>query len=118
MNVIAILDKMGKYTTTISFKHEYCYAWMVECIIDRMHKISIVSLGATDEISLDGAINLQEEVDKIQLETEIVVPDLSGQPYDKGYHHTMINDNTQLSYKRINNKFYLSNIFKTFIILN
>ena len=29
-----IIEKLGKYTTTISFTHEYVYTWAVECIIN------------------------------------------------------------------------------------
>jgi hypothetical protein len=106
-----ILEKLGKYKTTISFTHEYVYIWSVECRIDRYRNISVMSLRDTQVNALNDALKLLEKLTEIEKTTKIVVPDLSNQLNDKGYHREIVGD-TQFSYKRINNKFYLCGINK------
>ena len=104
-----ILEKLGKYTTTISFTHEYVYIWAVECRIDRYKNISVIAMRDTQENSLNDSLKLLEKLTEIEKTTKIVVPDLSNQLNNNGYHGEMVGD-TQFSYKRINNKFYLCGI--------
>ena len=116
-----IIEKLGKYTTTISFTHEYVYIWAVECIIDRYRDVSVMALRDTQDNALNDALKLLEKLTELEKTTKIVVPDLSNQPNNKGYHHTMVG-NTKLGYKRINNKFYLYSINTItedgFVVLN
>jgi len=108
-NIESVIESFGKYTTKISFTHEYAYCWSVACYIDRYRDISVMGYGVTQDKSLSNALKLIDNLKKIQETNKVVVPDLSNQPNNNGHHHTMVG-NTKIGYKRINNKFYLYSI--------
>jgi hypothetical protein len=98
----------------VTFHYQNCYGtFMVDCtiILNRPAKLvnSVRSLGATEEESLDKAEKL---LTKLLNLPPIYQPSLDKQPYQNGYYREIIDETTEIEFKRIHDKYVVTNIKK------